>query len=306
MSLRQVVMAALWLGLFCVDAWTVRGDGADLHLAVARSTGGIEALAVDGKEMKFAAAEGGFKAYDAAAKTDIVLGEGSVEPAADKTVFRCQKAGDLRLTAEFVRRPHYVRVNGWIENLQPGERGIVLDYRIPLVGDGAVFSNELNRTVHVDDAAEEGNVYPIAAMCDAERGVAMAIPPSEPRTFGMVGSRQGLSIRFYLGVSPQTRNFPNRAPFVFIIYPVEPAWGFRSAIGKYYDFYPDYYRERAARDGLYLFLSEDGRESELPDPQYFVCQTVETQAPWFQAQLARNADQGILSLAYMIVGQREI
>ena len=103
----------------------------------------------------------------------------------------------------------------------------------------------------------EGNVFPIAAMGKDEVGLAMAIPPTAPCVFGMAADSQGMSTRFYLGTSPLPKRFPNRAPFSFMIYAVEPAWGFRSALGRYYGFFADYYTPGLKRDGLFMFQMGD-------------------------------------------------
>ena len=206
-----------------------------------------------------------FAVYDAAKKQNIVFDE---EHASDDKgkVFDVVgvKKGNIKLVAECVATGKYFLVSGYLENLQGGERGVVLSFTVPLRGKEAVFSNELNKRVTISrDSKEEieGNVYPIAALCSEKEGVALAIPPSSPCEFGMTAGPKGMSMRIYLGISPETANFPNRAPFSFIIYPVDPAWGFRDALEKYYSFYPDYYSNRLDRQGLFVFLAEDGGEA---------------------------------------------
>ena len=56
-------------------------------------------------------------------------------------------------------------------------------------------------------------------------------------------------VRFYLGISPITKRFPQRAWFSFIIYRHDPKWGFRAAAKRYYEFFPDDFKKRAAFEG---------------------------------------------------------
>ena len=280
--------------------------GSQFQVELNDSTACIESVKITGRGTKLPAQSGGFGVYDATSKKHIKFAGGTLQRDGEKTVFCCEQPGDLRLLAEFINKGPYVLVSGYVENLKQGERGILLDYCIPCAGKNALFCNELNSPAAVEDAEQEGNVYPIAAMCGGGLGLAMALPPSEPRIFGMVGSRRGLAARFYFGLSPETKNFPNRAGFVFVIYPVEPAWGFRSAVSRYYDFYPEYYTNRAPRDGWHLFLAEDGKEPPPPNLSYIAYDTLEMQAPWLQERLDRNVKNDIISLPYMIVGQREL
>jgi hypothetical protein len=205
-----------------------------------------------------------------------------------------------------VSQGEFVLVRGEMENLRGDERGFIVDYRIPLLSADAVFSNGLEHSVRMADSAEcEGNCFPVAAMCDTKAGVAMAIPPSEPRVFGMVGDGKGMAVRFYLGTSPKPQRFPNRASFVFIIYGVEPGWGFRSALSRYYGFFPDYYTPRLKRDGLFMFQMKD---RVPPNVDQYGFDMVEAQ--WdkrvLDAAIARDEKHGIATFPYMIVGQREI
>src|SRR5690606_34644670 len=138
------------------------------------------------------------------------------------------------------------------------ERGFLVDYRIPISGEKTRFSGDLAATTEIRKGASiESNVFPVGALAAGKVGVALAIPPSEPRPFGLVADENGLAIRFYLGVSPKAERFPRRASFTFLIYGADPAWGFRSALSRYYKFFPDYYAPRLKKDGLYMFQMGD-------------------------------------------------
>ena len=204
--------------------------------------------------------------------------------------------------ATFTTGKAFVRVAGELENTRKDERGVILDYVIPPISPDAVFSNDLEQSLRLADAdSYEGNVFPVAAMCGQGRGIAVAIPPTEPCVFGMAGDKGGLSARFYLGLSPEPQRFPNRAAFSFLLYAVEPDWGFRSALAAYYRFFPDYYTPRLKREGLFMFQMAD---RVPPNIDQYGFDLVESQ--WkqeiLQAAIARDERHGIATFPYMIVG----
>ena len=245
---------------------------------------------------------GDFRLYDATVKKEITLPDGTRTRVGDKTIFDC-KGSDIRLHAEFVPQGELMLVRGELENLRADERGFILDYRLPPLSGEALFANGLNESVRMAGAAEcEGNVFPIATMSDNQRGVAMAIPPTEPRDFGMVGSAKGLTIRFYLGLSPLTKQFPNRASFTFVIYAVDPKWGFRSALNTYYGLYPDYYDRRVQRYGEDLIRTRDGRDP--PDIEHYAFTRINFNQA--ETEFARNKKSGILSHGYLNPGVVEL
>ncbi|MBM3890725.1 MAG: hypothetical protein FJ388_16570, partial [Verrucomicrobia bacterium] len=274
-------------------------------LKIAADGGRLISLAVGGKNIALPTDGGGFRIYDATNKKEVPLPSGTVTQNAGRASF-VSKNTEVCLKAEFAPDRDFVRVRGELENLRGDERGFIVDYRIPLLSAGAIFSNGLEHSVRMADEKEyEGNVYPVAAMCDTKLGVAMAIPPSEPRVFGMAGDGRGMVMRFYLGISPKPKRFFNRASFVFIIYSVEPSWGFRSALSEYYRFFPDYYTPRLKRDGLFMFQMAD---RVPPNVDQYGFDLVESQwdSRTLNAAIARDEKHGIATFPYMIVGQREI
>ena len=269
--------------------------------------GALKKLSAGGTALTFDAALGGFSARDVVAKTAIDLTQGKVSQKDSKTVFDTKPAQGLGLHAEFTAKDGYVLVTGYLEKSSPEDRAIILDYRVGFIGAGAVFSNAVNRgeesKITATTTEFEGNAFPIAALQTADRAVAVAVPHDFACSFGMVGSGQGLAVRFYLGVSATTKAFPNRAPFQFIVYPTEPGWGFRGALERYYGFYPGNYEPRVMKTGYWMFQVK-GLVPERADQYAF--NLLEIQNPHVPEDLNRDDKYGIASLLYTLVGQREI
>lgn len=246
---------------------------------------------------------GGFALTDAATKTAIPLGKPSITKEKGATLYEA-KSEDFVVKAKFVPEEKFIRVTGEIENLRGEARGLLLDYKFPLKGEAPVFSADLQKVTPVKAGEPvESNAFPVAALETKDGGVAIAIPPSDPRIFGLLGDEGGLTVRFYLGLTPKTKLFPNRATFTFLIYDVASGWGFRSALSQYYKFFPDYYTPRLKKDGLYMFQM-GGRTP--PNVDQYGFDLFETQLPSFTEAIKRNQKHDITTFPYMIVGQREI
>ena len=227
-------------------------------------------------QMKLDPKTGHFHAYDFKAKKEIPL-----------------NGDQLACDVKYATDGDALKVKGTLKNLASGERAIVLSYTIPIEGEDVKFSPSLNEST----PEGEGSIYPIAAM----GGLAIAIPPSAPCMFKITGSKDGLTLRMYLGLSPDTR-VPNSASFEFVIYPTDPKWGFRDAARQYYAMFPDYYTHHDKGDGLWLFPSGLSAPQNVRDFLYHEV--------FADADIGKVAEQdhkdGVLTFPYMIVGQREI
>jgi hypothetical protein len=247
---------------------------------------------------------GGFRAYDVVEKKAITFDRGLVEKNDTDINFSCENE-KLKINANFVLKNNRLEVTGKIENLKGNDRAIILDYWMPCTDEKTLFSFDLDSPITLRDSVDhEENVFPIAAMCRKDSAVAIAIPPSSPHIFGMVGNAEnGMAVRFYLGLTPETKNFPNQASFAFEIFFVEAKWGFRSALEQYYDFHPDFYERRFEQGGLAMLAMYD----EVPPnvTQYSYNRNLMGKTS-LTNETARDEKYGILTFPSNIVGVREI
>jgi hypothetical protein len=123
---------------------------------------------------------------------------------------------------------------------EPSRKGDFL--YLGIKGDG--FADEIPDALPI-----RVNKLPFACVTRGKAALALALPIHEPRVFLIEAGETGLSITFSLGVTAATRKFPSRASFSFAIYPVDPAWGIRSACEKYHELYRELFRVRLNRHG---------------------------------------------------------
>ncbi|NOZ21321.1 MAG: hypothetical protein GXP25_09555 [Planctomycetes bacterium] len=152
-----------------------------------------------------------------------------------------------------------------------------------------------------EDVTFENSIYPFACVTDGDRaGIAMAVAADSPCVFNMsyLPSERCLEIVFRFGLSQLPRNpkLKGRAPFKFALYRVDPKWGFRDAARRYYAMYPNAFRTRTDRYGLWLFV---GTVPEALNPQHYM----------FHEGGPRGAEMdelyNIYTCPYVIMGQRE-
>ena len=145
------------------------------------------------------------------------------------------------------------------------------------------------------------DVYPFACVTSADRraGLGLAIPPDSPCDYRLAYDKpKGLleiTFRFGLSQLPKNPDVKGRAPFRFVLFPVDGEWGFRDAARRYYDLFPDAFRRRTNRDGLWL----NGRTTNVLNPNHYA----------FREGGPDVADlddaYGIYTCPYTLVGQRE-
>ena len=61
----------------------------------------------------------------------------------------------------------------------------------------------------------------------------------------------GFWIEFELGVTPKTTKHPNTCDFHFVLYKHDPEWGARSAVARYYSFFPQWF-QKVSRGGNWM------------------------------------------------------
>ncbi|MEI7851429.1 MAG: hypothetical protein WCH86_06310 [Kiritimatiellales bacterium] len=140
----------------------------------------------------------------------------------------------------------FIEVAGVLEDLTGKDRGLWLGFNVPVNTTGWKWGQTLSTSPVITKEnpayAEGNNLVPIPAVWTDKGGIALSIPPTDPCVFEVGSDADGLRIQMAFGLSKDTAKFPSKAPFRFRIYSIDGTWGFRDALAKYYDWYPEYYR----------------------------------------------------------------
>jgi hypothetical protein len=258
------------------------------------------------------------------------------------------------VTARIANRGGFLEIDGIVGTRAPAERAIDLRVCLPLdttsfalgsgLGDGAAPPRPRARAakkaapsnVELDESVPDDNaLYPlcVATARSGAFGLTLAVPPTHPTRFVTGSDAAGAHVLLRVGVS-QFSATPGQTPFRLILYRHDPAWGFRAALARYYEFYrADFFTRRVKRIGAWTSQNP----SKLRNPQLYAyheagfptwrhpdgtdsgvnvkltlerldegpqCATLEDYERL--CELALDEKLGIYSLPYTIVGQRQL
>ena len=172
----------------------------------------------------------------------------------------------------------YLHVRGRIESLQDKDRGVIIQYGLPLDAIGWTWEPTLEKHEKVEKGRQYENSHIFMSVAGLEDGVKMEAertirPTKLAYTFcsSLYGPEKGLSfghsrgefrifnvshdaeqgvyrIEYAMGLSPDTKQ-PNQATFSFILYPTNSQWGYRAALEKYYRIFPQFFEKRVKQEG---------------------------------------------------------
>jgi hypothetical protein len=329
----------LMCGLLCAFALPAQAElrisAGKLSLALDEHTGRITGLRDGAHDIRVRQGQTLLEVRDIPGTGATAAVEGPVRQEGSDLVLDGSAAG-LGLRASIRLRPEgeHLAILMSVSNERNTDRGLIVSMTLPLAAKDVRWSNGLNPGAVTQPGVLYGdNLYPLSAAWDSASGwgLAAAIPPTHPVMYDTRYRDGTFGIVYYVGLTPATRNFPNRAELKAIVYGVDPHWGFRSALEKYYDAYPDFYQVRARKAGLWCFNMDAGHDPLASDCTFYEAGGAEWQgdgprgstegkkdkgygrstASTFKEWAAQNAvpeavRNGASVYPYTIVGQRQI
>lgn len=226
-------------------------DGLDLGL---RETS-VASLRIGGQELA-SASPSGFLVRDFAANSDVHRFDQGV----------CAELG-LRIHAKFTPAKDHLVIEGQLEDTQGRDRAVTLLFALPIDATGWQWGDDVRHQRLISGGGELANTvtlrsgadgkmsrYPLAAIWSERAGLALALDMERPAQYRLVyhaGTKQ-FFIAYDFGLTKDTVKFPGRADFRFVVFGFEPAWGFRSALQKLYDIFPQQFTKRVKREGGWM------------------------------------------------------
>ena len=91
-------------------------------------------------------------------------------------------------------------------------------------------------------------------------GLCYAVPLDQPRIFrtGYDADARLFYIVYDVALAPQT-DPPSTAEFTFYVYRIDPAWGMRSALDRYYGLFPHFFTKHVRTQGMWMAFSKLSR-----------------------------------------------
>jgi hypothetical protein len=88
--------------------------------------------------------------------------------------------------------------------------------------------------------------------------------PAQYRLVYHAGTRQ-FFIAYDFGLGQETARFPGSADFRFVLFRFDPRWGFRAALQKFYDIFPNQFVKRVKREGIWMPFTDIARIPAFED-----------------------------------------
>ncbi len=219
----------------------------------------------------------GILVRDAATQGPPVMAGGKVE-VKGKEVHQLATVGDLGLRIEATYRSSgpYLEVAGTVEDLRGQDRAVTVYLAVPVaqatwqwwdsMSVSRTSDNALGELSYLETGVEYGqngahSKYPLGAVTSPTAGLSLAVRMDEP-VVHRIAYNPALRL-FYVAadlglVAEKTVDGRSlqRAPFRFLLYRHDPAWGFRSALQRYYDFFPEFFTNRVKHEGGWFVWGE--------------------------------------------------
>jgi len=234
----------------------------DPELRVLRSPAG--ACLFDGVSVSpTAPAKEGFQVRDVAADSDFVRFE--------------RRALGLELECRRKRNGNATFFDVTISDRTGKDRAVTLVYAIPIPTENCRWLQDPRRSVAVEVGQEYVNAgrfstgangrlsrFPFAALASDDRGVGLGIDMARPAFFrvGYNAGTKELFLAYDIGLASEKPT----ARLRFCEFTFDPKWGFRAALARYYEIFPEHFRCRTPEQGLWMPFA---RISDVNDWQDF-------------------------------------
>ena len=244
--------------------------------------GRVESVATGGRAWLLAGAGGsGLLMRDAAADGTFV-GAGGTVAGRDGAVLQhgTQAALKLQFQVEYRALPKAIDVRGFIRDVSGKDRAITVRLALPIDATGVLWWPDIVqppqqasqvhhnlRATHVG-ATGTSSRYPWGVISSGAGALCLGIPMDRfvVHRIGYDAQTKSFYVDFDFGLSPLTKAFPSRADFALVIYASDPRWGFRAASAKYYSLFPEAFKRRAEKEGLWMPFTDIAK---VKDPEDF-------------------------------------
>jgi len=243
-----------------------------LRIDYDRATARISALRIEDRDLAASGVPSGFMARDVAADSDWYGFEDGA----------CEELS-LRLQATASAKQAHIEFEGRVLDTTGKDRAITLMFALPIDAHGWRWGQSIRATREIGTGGEYANnvrigtgatgtmaQYPFSCIvpgplrgrdlgpkgvgADDASGLALGINMAAPAQYRLAynaGTRQYF-IAYDFGLTPETTHLPGGAHFRFVLYRIEPAWGFRSAAKRYYEMFPHFFQCRSKRQGIWM------------------------------------------------------
>ena len=185
---------------------------------------------------------------------------------------------EYTIVSKYTGLDKMIKVDTTITNKLNIDQGRSLVFKLPLNLKGWTWGDDISTSRIIDSSgvykysdsigSEWVATYPLASISssDRSRGLSIAIPMDQPRVVEIQYLPGEYSIIYKFALSNSTARFPNQANFTFYIYKNDlPEWGFRGALKKYYELFPQFFTKRVTREGIWVAFAPTDKITNAED-----------------------------------------
>jgi len=191
----------------------------------------------------------GFQVRDVQAESDFVDLDGG-------------KALGLELKTKTTKKDGVTSIEADLRDTTGKDRAVTLIYAVPIEGASEWFADP-RTTLEIQPGKEYMNAcrfnvgangrlsrYPFGAVEAKGKGYAIAMDMGYAayHRIGYNSATRELFIAYDIGLAPEKSSAKVR----FCLYEFDPAWGFRGALAKLYAIFPDYFKSRTPKQGMWM------------------------------------------------------
>lgn len=186
--------------------------------------------------------------YEMPEETKMKRIEGELREEENKLIYE-GSFEELQFLASYESKGDYIEINGNIIG-NGKEKALDVYFLLPINAFQWKWWDDIRNWREIEEGiyelvinADESSYlplspYPMAAITK-DVGISLAIPLAKPRIFRIFydGNEKRFGISFNFGLIPEVKE----ANFTIYIYKCNAKWGFRSALNRYYKFFPEYF-----------------------------------------------------------------
>jgi hypothetical protein len=206
----------------------------------------------------------------------------------------------LKVVLSFLKYHNFIELNGEIINKDDEDLVVTLRINFPVKFSNGYWNNDLNKTLQISSAIEYNNYvemigvpppdgafnkekdhsggysdkvgrgqisfYPLASVNIDGMGYGWGVDMGLPIIYRLnFETDRGITAEFDLGISKETKKFPNRSFFKMQLFNHDVEWNFRSALSKYYEINAIYFKKRVEFEGIWLPFTQLNTIDEFED-----------------------------------------
>lgn len=158
------------------------------------------------------------------------------------------------------------------------DRAITVYFALPLAVRDWTWHTDINNATATGLTGEYSNTagwpisgvasaYPCCSLTRPDAGLSLAVPMDCPRIARIVynADLNVLYVACDLGLVKDTLNSPSQADFRFSVYAHDPAWGFREALAKYQQRFPEFFTQRLKTGGIWMAFGDISKVKDWQD-----------------------------------------